>query len=80
MTLPPRTPEWMPLDYAVWTAIESKMLECEPDGKESREKYLARLRRCALGLPRSFIRKVIGRMRKNIREVKDARGYHGKTS
>ena len=23
---------------------------------------------------------VIGRMRKNIREVKDARGYHGKTS
>ena len=80
MTLPPRTPEWMPLDYAVWTAIESKMLTCEPDARETREEYLARLRRCALGLPRAFIRKVIGRMRKNIQEVQNAKGYHGKTS
>ena len=80
MTLPPRTQEWMPLDYAVWTAIESQMLKCEPDARETREEYLARLRRCALGLPRAFIRKVIGRMQKNIQEVQHAKGYHGKTS
>jgi biotin operon repressor len=80
MTLPPRTPEWMPLDFAIWKAIEDRMLQCEPDRKETREQYLARLRKCALGLPRTFVRKVIGRMRTNIKEVKDAKGYHGKTS
>ena len=80
MTLPPRTPEWMPLDYAIWTAIDAKMIECEPDGTETRKQYLARLRMCALGLPRKFIRQTIDRMPKNIREVKDAKGYHGKTS
>ena len=80
MTLPPRTPEWMPLDFAVWKAIEDKMLTCEPETTETREQYLTRLKRCALALPRAFIRKVIGRMRTNINEVKTARGYHGKRS
>jgi hypothetical protein len=80
MTLPPRTPEWMPLDFAIWTAVEKRMLQCEPDFTETKDQYLARLRRCALGLPRAYVGKVIERMRKNIQEVKDAKGYHGKSS
>ena len=70
----------MPLDFALWTAVEKKMLQCEPDFTETKDQYLARLRRCALGLPRAYVRKVIERMRKNIQEVKEAKGYHGKRS
>ena len=47
MTLPPRTPAWMPLDYAVWTAIENAMDSTAPEGNESRGDHLARLEKCA---------------------------------
>lgn len=78
MTLPPRTPAWMPLDYAVWTAIDRKMDETAPDGKESKEEFLSRLKKCAMSLPRGFVRKVIARMKDNIQGVIEARGYHAK--
>ena len=76
MTLPPRTPAWMPLDYAVWTAIENAMDSTAPEGKESRGDHLARLEKCARSLPRGFVRKVIARMKGNIQGTIDARGFH----
>ena len=78
LTLPPRTPSWMPLDYAIWSAIEKSMGETAPKGRESKEAYLARLEACARSLPRGFVRKVIARMKGNIRGVIEARGYHEK--
>ena len=30
MTLPPRTPSWMPLDYAVWDRVMDKVTEESP--------------------------------------------------
>ena len=78
MTLPPRTPSWMPLDYAIWAAIEKAMDDTVPAGKETKTEYLARLEKCARSLPRGFIRKVIARMKGNIQGVIDARGFHAK--
>ena len=78
MTLPPRTPAWMPLDYAIWTQIEKKMDETDPEGRESKGEYLARLQKCAKSLPRSFVEKVVARMKDNIQGVIDANGYHAK--
>ena len=78
MTLPPRTPSWMPLDYAIWAAIERKMDETAPHGAESKEAFLARLKKSAMTLPRAFVRKVVARMKGNIQGVIDARGYHAK--
>ena len=78
MTLPPRTPSWMPLDYAVWTAIEKAMDETAPHGTESKQEHLARLEKCARSLPRGFVRKVIARMKGNIQGTIDADGYHAK--
>ena len=78
ITLPPRTPSWMPLDYAVWAAIENAMDESAPVGSETKDEYLARLETCARSLPRGFIRKVIARMKGNIQGVINARGYHSK--
>ena len=79
MTLPPRTPSWMPLDYAIWHAIEQRMNESAPDHDETKDEYLARLETAALKLPKPYVRKVIGRMHDNIRAVIDAKGYHAKT-
>ena len=78
MTLPPRTPSWMPLDYAIWTAIEKAMDDTAPAGKESKEEYLSRLETCARTLPRGFVRKVIARMRSNIQGVIEVGGYHAR--
>ena len=68
----------MPLDYGIWKAILDKMEDTEPTGRESKEKYLQRLRTCALSLPRSLVKKIIQRMKKNIQGVIDADGYHAK--
>ena len=65
-TLPPRTPSWMPLDYAIWTAIEKKMQATAPAGREARDVFLARLRRCALNLSRPWVRKQVAKMKSNI--------------
>ena len=78
-TLPPRTPCWMPLDYAVWKRIMDKVLEGGPEGRETKEQFLARLKRCAMSLPRPWVAKQIARMKTNIQEVLDARGYHPKS-
>ena len=78
MTLPPRTPSWMPLDYAIWHAIEQRMNESAPDHDETKDDYLARLEAAALKLSKPYVRKVIGRMHDNIRAVIDAKGYHAK--
>ena len=77
ITLPPRSPNWMPLDYAVWTAVEKKALSTAPRGTESKEQYMKRLARCARSLPRGMIRKAIGGMKMRIQETFDNKGYHG---
>ena len=78
MTLPPRTPSWMPLDFALWHAIEQKMETTAPDAAESKAEYLSRLERVAKSFPRAFVRKVLGRMRGHIQGVIEAGGYHAK--
>lgn len=78
MVLPPRTPCWMPLDYAIWQKIVDLLDESMPTGTESKASFLARLRSAAKSLPRNFVAESIGRMRKQILGVQEARGYHPK--
>jgi hypothetical protein len=78
MTLPPRTPAWMPLDYAVWTEIEKKVLATAPTRTESRAAYMLRLAKCAKTLKKGFVAKSIASMHRRIQEVVDAKGFHGK--
>eukprot|EP00973_Karenia_brevis_P089619 12398691-Karenia_brevis.AAC.2 len=73
MTLPPRSPCWMPLDYAVWAKIMDKMDEHAPDGIESKADFVERLRKTALSLPRGFIKGQIMRMKTQIQGVIDAK-------
>jgi hypothetical protein len=78
MTLPPRTPCWMPLDYAIWSKIMDRVLETAPPHTETKKQFLVRLRHCALTLPRSWVAAQIGRMTEQIKGVVDAKGYHPK--
>ena len=78
MTLPPRTPSWMPLDFAIWRAVEEKMTTTAPGVTETKAEYLVRLQKAARSLPRPFVRKVLARMKNNIQAVIDAGGFHAK--
>ena len=74
-TLPPRTPCWMPLDYSIWRRVVERVVEGSPRGRETKAAFLARLRRCALTLPRSYVAGQIARMKKQVQGVVDAKGY-----
>ena len=81
LTLPPRTPCWMPLDYAIWAKIIEKVVAGMPVGNvtESKADYLKRLKKAATSLPRGFVAKSIRHMKTNIQGVLDAKGFHPKS-
>lgn len=78
LTLPPRTPSLMPLDYAIWDAINTKMVAGSPSGTESKAEFVARLRHTAMSLPAPYLFRVIDRYKANIGAIIDAKGYHPK--
>lgn len=64
MTLPPRTPSCMPLNYASWEEILRRMDGTAPEGTETKDEYLRRLKRTATSLPKGYVRAVLARMKK----------------
>lgn len=78
ITLPPRTPSLMPLDYKLWQVIGARMQQHSVRGKETKEAYLARLEKTARGLPRSLVGKCVSRMKGNVQAIVDAKGWHPK--
>ena len=76
LTLPPRTPELMPLDAKIWQVIEHRMDAGSPSGTETRAAFLSRLRRTALTLPRPVVRKAIEKTPAILSGIIAAHGYH----
>ena len=68
------------LDYAVWAEISTRMRAQERrwpvNKKETREKYLARLRRTALRLLPKFINSSIKNMKERCQRLHKAKGVH----
>ena len=73
--LPPRTPSLMPLDYAIWSRISKQLMDEAPKGNETKDQFLDRLRIIAQSLPKSYVRKVLARMKPNLKALVDANGY-----
>lgn len=73
--LPPRTPEWMPLDYALWHDIEGRALK-SAGKKETVASYKLKLAKAAKGLGVSYVKRVCAAMRKRIKATFDAKGHH----
>ena len=76
LTLPPRTPSLMPLDYAIWHKIAQQVIATAPKkGNVTKDAFMKRLRKIAVSLPNGYIKFVIHRMRDNIQALADANGY-----
>ena len=75
--LPPRTPEWMPLDFCLWREIEKTVLSAKVTADpESIANYGRRLRRTAVGLKAGLIKKCLGSLKKRIQTTIDDKGKH----
>lgn len=79
MVLPPRTPNWMPLDYSIWDRIVQRVDDTSPDGHESKKDFVARLKMVAKRLPKGYVKKTIGKMRQRIVDVEKVKGWHPKS-
>ena len=55
---PKYSPDLNPLDFCLWSAIQDRMDKHAPK-RETIEAYKARLRRTALSLPPSLVRKAV---------------------
>ena len=76
--IPKRSPQLNMCDYALWTEVNVRMREEEqgwPRSKtETRDQYLARLRRTALGLPKKFIQESLQNMKTRCERLWKAEG------
>ena len=76
--IPKRSPDLSVCDYAIWKEVNKRMrkqeLSWRKGKRETKEVYLARLRRTALRLPPSFINKSIADMRRRCTRLFDAGG------
>ena len=79
LDLPKRSPDLNPLDFSLWAAVNKKMRQTEAKWpkvqRETRQAYLARLRRTAVSLSADYIRKIVGAMSGRVQQVLDARGH-----
>ena len=76
--MPKRSPDLNVMDYAVWSEIERRMREQErkwpAHKRETRVAFGKRLDRTAMKLPRTFIEKSIGDMRRRCSLLLEADG------
>ena len=79
MELPPRSPDLNTLDYSIWAEISKRLRQQEaqfPTNKrESKEAFLKRLRKTALGLPEAFVTKAVMSMSRRCQDIKKAKGF-----
>jgi len=68
----------MPLDYSIWHLIVETLVESMPECKETKADFIKRLQKTAKTLPRGRVATAIGRMKKQIKAVVKAKGYHPK--
>ena len=79
LTLPPRSPSLMPLDYSLWKQVNEEMLACDPRGRETKAGFLARLKRCARSLPKATVRATVRRLRADLDALVAYKGFTPKS-
>ena len=71
---PPYSPDLNPCDYFLWSEVETRMAEGEPDEPESAAAYKARLRKTAMTIPARVIRQGVQAMKQKCQAVFEAGG------
>ena len=75
--MPCRSPDLNPLDYSIWSELNKRMRAQErtwKTKKESRDQYVARLKRTAEGLDRAFVDDAIGNLAVRSERLYQAKG------
>ena len=76
--LPPRSPDLNVLDYSLWAEISRRLRKQErkfPCNKvESKSDFIKRLRKTAMGLPKSVVRKAVEDMQRRCKKIEEAKG------
>ena len=78
-TIPKRSPCLNVCDYALWDEVNRRMREQEAkwkSKKETREEYLARLKKTALALPEGVVQKMVRGMKARCERLYTAKGGH----
>ena len=77
-SIPKHSPDLNVCEYALWKEVNRRMRECEanwPQGKkETRDQYVARLRKTAKALPKKFIEDSIGDMQRRCARLYEVKG------
>lgn len=71
---PPYSPDLNPLDFSLWAEVHKQTLDSRPKA-ETKQSYKARLRKVALRMPRTFVRKAVQNIKKRAQQIFDAEGY-----
>ena len=71
---PRYSPDLNPLDFSLWEAISSRMWKSAPSGRETVDRYKVRLRRTAMRLPTTAVRKAIYDIPTRMRAIVKAKG------
>ena len=78
LPLPKRSPDLNPLDYAFWAELSKRLRKQErrfsPRFVESKEAYVARLRRTAMNFSEETLTKMVCSMKRRCQALKRARG------
>ena len=78
--IPKRSPQLNVCDYALWAEVNRRMRAQEKgwpaSKKETRQEYLARMRRVAFGLPKDFVCSSNQDMRRRCERLWQAKGGH----
>lgn len=73
---PRYSPDLNPLDYFLWTEVEARMEANAPKKLETKDKFKLRLRKTAMSIPKSVIRKGLLSLNGRIRSCYDNDGGH----
>ena len=71
---PTYSPDLNPLDFSLWHEIDDRMQKNAPKAVETADAFKKRLRRTALRLPKTVVRKAVLSMPKRIKQVIKATG------
>ena len=62
------------MDFSLWAEVHKQTLDSRPKA-ETKQSYKARLRKVALRMPRTFVRKAVQSIKKRAQQIFDAEGY-----
>jgi len=71
---PRYSPDLNPLDFAIWAAVEARMIKNTPKKVETVAEYKKRLRLTALRLPSEFVKRAVCSIPKRMKAVVEAKG------